>query len=48
MLQDQFVYGSAFPFSNFAETLDQTLTLPLSSQAMEKYLYTNAVNQLKL
>jgi predicted TIM-barrel fold metal-dependent hydrolase len=48
MLQDQFVYGSAFPFGNFVETLDQTMALPLSSQAMEKYLYTNAVNLLKL
>jgi len=48
MLQDQFVYGSAFPFGNFVETLDQTMALPLSSQAMEKYLYTNAANLLKL
>jgi predicted TIM-barrel fold metal-dependent hydrolase len=42
MLQDQFVYGSAYPFGNFKETLEQTLALPLSDQAMEKYLYTNS------
>ena len=42
MLQDQFVYGSAFPFGNFDTTLRQTLALPLSDAVMEKYLYDNA------
>jgi predicted TIM-barrel fold metal-dependent hydrolase len=44
MLQDQFVYGSAYPFGNFDTTLEQTRALPLSDQAMEKYLYLNAKN----
>jgi predicted TIM-barrel fold metal-dependent hydrolase len=48
MLQDQFVYGSAYPFGNFKETLDQTLALPLSDQAFEKYLYHNARRLLGL
>jgi len=48
MLQDQFVYGSAYPFGNFKETLEQTLALPLSDQAMEKYLYTNSRRLLGL
>jgi len=42
MLQDQFVYGSAYPFGNFKETLQQALALPLSDKAFEKYLYHNA------
>ena len=42
MLQDQFVYGSAYPFGNFKETLEQTLALDLSDKAFEKYLYHNA------
>jgi predicted TIM-barrel fold metal-dependent hydrolase len=48
MLQDQFVYGSAYPFGNFDTTLEQTLDLSLSKQAMEKYLYTNAKRLLNL
>ena len=48
MLQDQFVYGSAYPFANFYETLEQTLNLPLSDKVFEKYLYNNARRLLKL
>lgn len=48
MLQDQFVYGSAYPFANFKETLDQTLALPLSDKVFEKYLYHNARRLLGL
>jgi predicted TIM-barrel fold metal-dependent hydrolase len=48
MLQDQFVYGSAYPFGNFDTTLEQTLKLSLSETAMEKYLYTNAYRLLNL
>jgi len=48
MLQDQFVYGSAYPFGNFDTTLEQTLTLPLSDTVMEKYLYHNARRLLGL
>ena len=48
MLQDQFVYGSAYPFANFRETLEQTLALPLSDKVFEKYLYHNARRLLNL
>jgi predicted TIM-barrel fold metal-dependent hydrolase len=48
LLQDQFVYGSAYPFGNFDTTLEQTLALPLSDQVFEKYLYHNARRLLNL
>jgi len=48
MLQDQFVYGSAYPFANFRETLEQALALPLSDQVFEKYLYQNARKLMNL
>ncbi len=48
MLQDQFVYGSAYPFGNFDTTLEQTLALPLSDSVFEKYLYHNARRLLNL
>lgn len=48
MLQDQFVYGSAFPFGNFDTTLQQTLALPLSDKVMQKYLYDNAARLMNI
>ena len=48
LLQDQFVYGSAFPFGNIDTTLEMTLKLPLSDKVMEKYLYLNAKRLLKI
>jgi len=48
LLQDQFVYGSAFPFGNIDTTLQQTLALPVNDKVMEKYLYTNAARLLQL
>ena len=48
MLQDQFVYGSAYPFGNFKETLEQALALPLSEEVFEKYLYHNARRLMNL
>lgn len=48
MLQDQFVYGSAYPFGNFKETLEQALALPLSDRVFEKYLYHNARRLMNL
>ena len=48
ILQDQFVYGSAYPFGNFDTTLEQTLALGLSDQVLEKYLYENAKNLIGL
>jgi len=48
LLQDQFVYGSAFPFGNIDTTLEQTLKLPLGDKVMEKYLSANARRLLKI
>jgi predicted TIM-barrel fold metal-dependent hydrolase len=48
MLQDQFVYGSAFPFANADLALQETLKLPLSDTVRKKYLYENAAALLKL
>ena len=48
LLQDQFVYGSAFPFGNIDTTLQQTLALPISDKVLEKYLYTNAARLLQV
>ena len=47
-LQDQFVFGTAYPFSSMAEPVDDTLKLPLSATAMEKYLWDNGARLLKL
>jgi predicted TIM-barrel fold metal-dependent hydrolase len=46
LLQDQFLYGSAFPFANADTALEMTLKLPLSDQVLEKYLYNNAAQLL--
>lgn len=40
-LQDQFVFGTSYPFSSMAEPVQETLKLPLSSSAMDKYLWAN-------
>ncbi len=48
LLQDQFIYGSAFPFGNIDTTLEQTLALNLSDGVLEKYLHGNAARLLKL
>jgi predicted TIM-barrel fold metal-dependent hydrolase len=48
LLQDQFIYGSAFPFGNIDTTLEQTRALKLSDAVQEKYLYGNAKRLLKL
>jgi uncharacterized protein len=48
MLQDQFLYGSAFPFGNIDTSLEMTRKLPLSDTTMQKYLYGNAAALLKL
>ena len=47
-LQDQFVYGSSYPFGSIKEPLQDTLRLPVSEQVMEKYLWGNAARLLKL
>jgi len=47
-LQDQFVFGTAYPFSSMAEPVEDTLKLPLSVTARVKYLWGNARRLLKL
>jgi predicted TIM-barrel fold metal-dependent hydrolase len=47
-LQDQFIYGSSYPFGSIKEPLEDTLRLPLSKDVMEKYLWGNAARLLKL
>ena len=48
MLQDQFVFATAFPYGNMKEGVDQTLALPMSDQAMQKYLYDNSARLMKI
>lgn len=47
-LQDQFLFGTSYPFSSMAEPVDTTLRLPLSAMAMHKYLWMNGARLLKL
>jgi hypothetical protein len=47
-LQDQFVFGTSYPFSSMEEPLAATLRLPLSRAAMEKYLWANGARLLGL
>ena len=48
MLPDQFIYGSAYPFGNVDITVAQTVKLPVNQTTMERYLYDNAAQLLKL
>lgn len=47
-LQDQFVFGTSYPFSSMAEAVEDTLKLPLSPATMEKYLWENGSRLLGL
>ncbi|MCP3877147.1 MAG: amidohydrolase family protein [Sulfitobacter sp.] len=47
-LQDQFIFGSTYPFMTFKEPLEDTLKFPVTDQVMEKYLWGNAARLLKL
>jgi uncharacterized protein len=47
-LQDQFVFGTSYPFSSMSEPVEDTLKLPLSAAAKEKYLWGNGARLLKL
>ncbi len=47
-LQDQFIFGTSYPFSSMAEPVEQTLKLTVSAAAMEKYLWGNGARLLKL
>lgn len=48
MLQDQMIYGSAFPFANMDAAIEQTLALDVSDDVLSKYLYGNAARLLQL
>jgi predicted TIM-barrel fold metal-dependent hydrolase len=47
-LQDQFIFGTSYPFSSMSEPVEQTLKLPLRAAAMEKYLWRNGARLFKL
>lgn len=47
-LQDQFLFGTAYPYRPLAQTAQEFLALPIRSEAMEKIVYTNIVKLLKL
>lgn len=47
-LQDQYLFGSSYPFSSMAEPLEATLRLPISAAVMEKYLWGNGARLLGL
>ncbi len=47
-LQNQYIFGTSYPFSSMAEPVEQTLNFPLSESAMQKYLYGNGARLLKL
>lgn len=47
-LQDQFIFGTSYPFCSLKEPLEDTLKLPVSQQVMEKYLWANAAHLLKI
>ncbi len=47
-LPDQFLFGTAYPFGTFKESLELTLEFPLDSETMANYLYHNAARVLEL
>ena len=47
-LPDQFLFGTAYPFGTFKESLELTYKFPLSEEVMEKYLYGNAARLLEI
>jgi predicted TIM-barrel fold metal-dependent hydrolase len=47
-LQNQFIFGSAYPFSSIKEPIEDTLRLGLSDQVIEKYMWGNAARLLKI
>jgi len=47
-LQDQFIFGTSYPFSSMAEPTEATLRFSLSRAAMEKYLWGNGARLLKV
>ena len=47
-LPDQFLFGTAYPFGTFKESIELTLAFPLDREVMANYLYGNAARVLEL
>ncbi len=47
-LQDQFLFGTSYPFSSMEDPVAATLRLPLPGAVLEKYLWSNGARLLKL
>ena len=47
-LQDQFLFGTAYPYRPLEQTAEDFLALPINPDAMEKIVYSNIVKLLKL
>lgn len=47
-LDDQLIFGTAYPFRPLVQTVQETKQFPMSKEAMDKYLYGNAAKLLKL
>ncbi len=47
-LPDQFLFGTAYPFGTFKESIELTYRFPLSPDVMEKYLFGNAARLLEI
>lgn len=47
-LQDQFVFGTSYPFSSMGEAVQDTMKLPVSQTTMDKYLWENGRRLLGL
>jgi predicted TIM-barrel fold metal-dependent hydrolase len=47
-LPDQFLFGTAYPFGTFRESIELTLAFPLDREVMANYLYGNAARVLEL
>jgi predicted TIM-barrel fold metal-dependent hydrolase len=47
-LQDQFLFGTAYPYRPLQQTAEEFLALPINPVAMEKIVYRNIAKLLKL
>lgn len=48
MLQDKMIYGSCYPFVSLKAGIDYTLGLGIKEEALQKYMFNNALKVLKL
>jgi uncharacterized protein len=47
-VQDQLVFGTAYPFSTMAEPIEDTLKLNVTTTVLEKYMWSNGARLLKI